>query len=62
MTITSSADAVAARDKAAHKIHLAQAALNTAVELLTALDVWVVGQLNDETVHPLDGEPKPPHP
>ena len=55
------AELVALRDKAAHKIHVAQGALAAAVEALTALDAEVVSRLTagGAVVQPLDGTPKP---
>lgn len=50
-------DLIALRDKAAHKIHVAQAALSAAVEALTALDAEVAARLSagGATVHPMEG-------
>lgn len=55
------ADMIALRDKAAHKMHIAQAAINAAVDALTELDIEIVGRLGgaDSGFHPLDGTPKP---
>lgn len=51
------ADMIALRDKAAHKMHIAKAALNVAIEALTALDIEVVSRFGgaDSGFHPLDG-------
>ena len=56
------AELITLRDAAAHKIHVAQAALGAAVTLLTQLDGAVVARLTagGATVVPLDGTPKPP--
>jgi hypothetical protein len=51
------ADLIALRDKAAHKLHVAQAALAAGVEALTALDAAVVERLiaGGAVVTPLEG-------
>jgi hypothetical protein len=56
------AELVALRDSAAHKIHVAQAALNAAVALLTTLDGAVAARLQGSgaVVTPMDGTNKPP--
>lgn len=50
-------DLIALRDKAAHKMHIAKAALDVAIEALTELDTEIVGRLGgaDSGFHPLDG-------
>lgn len=54
-------DLIALRDKAAHKMHIAKAALDASIEALTELDTEIVSRLGgaDSGFHPLDGTPKP---